>query len=286
MSKRDPTKTLTLRKKAVSESNRHYNIIKQIITETLVANDALHLNVVAATADTFQFTTDVGKQKEFMDWLKDQINTEILQFETSGEPPRPAEHWLNTYIGTSYEKGAQDARRQFSGIVPGQLGQLPQTSVFALPAHRDTAEFLFERVYSELKGITDVMEQQISRILSDGLLQGLGPNEIARQLNNRVDAIGKARSKLLARTEVVHANNVANVKETQIAFEILGEEPKMIWITAGDENVRPTHEAREGNIYTPQEALALLGDPNCRCTVVPHVDPKALTKKQSEFSRI
>jgi uncharacterized protein with gpF-like domain len=64
------------------------------------------------------------------------------------------------------------------------------------------------------------------------------------------------------------------------------------YVTAGDDAVRPEHEMRNGKIYT-LESSPFLGEPNCRCVLVPadylvkngnkvtKTDAEYLTKEQA-----
>jgi len=65
---------------------------------------------------------------------------------------------------------------------------------------------LYTRSYEELKGITSAMAQQVSRVVADGMANGLGPASIARNLSNTITGITRQRAMTMARTEVIHAH--------------------------------------------------------------------------------
>lgn len=80
----------------------------------------------------------------------------------------------------------------------------------------------------------------------------------------------KNHAKFLARNQVQNYNSVT----TKIRAQNLGI-TKAIWLTAGDERVRPSHEARDGKefdlaegLYSSTDGQSLLPgtDYNCRCT--------------------
>ena len=71
------------------------------------------------------------------------------------------------------------------------------------------------------------------------------------------------RIALMINTEVVKAYNLA-------VMETLNEEDIVIWRTVGGPRVRDTHRRRNGKRYRVASARALLGEPNCRCSVVPY----------------
>ena len=88
----------------------------------------------------------------------------------------------------------------------------------------------------------------IKVILRRGFSEGEPLSAIADTLREKFDSYDKYRAPLIARTEVVAANNMADV----LAIRQAGIEDKLLktWITAGDEAVRPTHaEAGERYAY-------------------------------------
>lgn len=95
---------------------------------------------------------------------------------------------------------------------------------------------LYTRTFNELKGITEAMDQQISRVLSEGMAQGLGPAKIARNITDRVDKIGITRARTMARTEVIRAHHVATINTYREA-QVEGVRVKAEWSTAGDMRV-------------------------------------------------
>ena len=95
--------------------------------------------------------------------------------------------------------------------------------------------------------------------------------ELAKRINDRVDHIGMTRAKLLARTEVVYASNAAALNEFQAAERTIGKKILAQWWTALDERVRDTHRIRQARIYNFKTAETLLGEPNCRCSLLPYV---------------
>lgn len=80
----------------------------------------------------------------------------------------------------------------------------------------------------------------------------------------------KNHARFLARNQVQNYNSIT----TKVRAQNLGI-TKAVWITAGDERVRPSHEARDGKefdlaegLYSSVDGKYLLPavDYNCRCT--------------------
>ena len=127
-------------------------------------------------------------------------------------------------------------------------------------------------MFTELEGITASMDAQIADVLATGIVEGVGPEEMARRINNRVDKIGLTRSRMIARTEVVQTFNQAAAFEYQRASAVIGEEILIQWLTAEDERVRSSHRERNMVVYTQEEYSDLIGEPNCRCAGLPFIE--------------
>ena len=176
-------------------------------------------------------------------------------------------HWLNVYIGTAYQRGAKKSQNAIRRLRPN--GFISDTDIFNNPVHVQRAQLIYTRVFSALRGVTQTMSSQMSAVLSSGILQGDSVAQISRNLNNRVDKIGIVRSRLISRTEIVNAHNVASINETEYAEGILGEQINMEWLATLDDRLRHSHSLRNGVIYSKEQSSLLIGEPNCRCAVIP-----------------
>jgi len=170
------------------------------------------------------------------------------------------------------ERAFEDLKRYKPGRVNDfYMGSKAQfmSSAFHRPVSVERVKVLASRTYTEMKGITEAMSQQMSRVLVDGLIAGQSPREVAKALNERVDAIGKARAFTLARTEIIraHANGALDgleelgVTEVGVAVE---------WSTAKDGRVCPMCAAMQGVVFTIEEARGLIpAHAGCRCSPIP-----------------
>ena len=281
----DPTKTLTLRRRFEADLVRRLKKVRRDIQTSIITNDAFALGprtpiqgLIAnepISPRAFEFQTDSQKVDSFMAWLKTEVDREVLEVTRGTAQSRVGNRrWTDTYIRAGYDKGIRNA----SGEMRKQGATVSDRFVdaaFNRPIHADRAGLIFTRMFSELEGITNVMDQQISRVLAGGIIEGLGAKELARNINNRVDKIGITRSRVLARTEIV----AAHAEATLNLYEEAGAEGVTVqaeFATAGDDDVCPECEALEGKIYTIEESHGIIPvHPNCRCTFLPVlVDPK------------
>ena len=262
----DPTRTRTLRDKAVRNNRVKYGEIKRLITESIVDNKVFSTNAQPLTTDEFLFKRESRKVLLFDKWLQGVIDEIIIVIPSVGPTLAELEaHWYVNYIAQGYKRGAISGNNDISAILG--RNQVPEitASYLNLPTHLRAAELLFTRTFNQLKGITQQMSAQISRELTKGLLEGVSPRELAKRLNDRVDKIGISRSNLLSRTEIINSRNTASILEGERLGDLLGEKVFYEWITSRDDRVRNTHISRDRKIYTEGRVFSLIGEPNCRC---------------------
>lgn len=104
-------------------------------------------------------------------------------------------------------------------------------------------------------------QEEILRIIGEGQRGGKHPKQIAQQLQGYFDATGH-NAATAARTESQKIRTdarMATYQKTGVHY--------LEYVTAGDEEVRPAHAARDGKIYRIEDA-PWLGEPNCRCMLV------------------
>jgi len=306
----DPTKTLTLRNAWIRDINNRFNALKRVMRISITDNDCFGLKdrphtipelIAQGSYQTeldklsplkpsaFKFTRNDQKVKGFMTWLKEQEKLGILELTaTSGRTAKGIEAWSNIYIQSAYTKGLSQARADLiqAGVDVPNIAEIPGgiSGVFHQPFHADAVGLIYSRVYSELEGVTAAMDQAISRHLAHGLAAGQGPYTIARDLVKDVDNIGINRARTIARTEVTQTYNTAAINEYTSAERLLKEPIHVQWWTAGDDRVRAHHIERHAQIYTKEEAYELIGEPNCRCALLPWI--KSLSKPGKTPRRI
>lgn len=275
----DPSRTVILRKKFVADMTRRFKQLNKNIQELIVDDDALGLKPSTrinlnqqVENQAWRFQSDANKVKSYRKWLQEQFDALVLTTE-SGISEKP---WVASYIESSYKKGVTRGYTQFNAselaatpdFYNGGKAQFLQDA-FSAPEAQAKIELLYTRAFTELEGITKAMDQQMSRILANGLVQGHGPKKIARELQKNVTKLTKTRANVLARTEIVSAHAEGQLD----AYERLGVTEVGIlaeWITAGDERVCPECSPLEGTVWTIEEARGLLPrHPNCRCAWIP-----------------
>jgi SPP1 gp7 family putative phage head morphogenesis protein len=292
----DPTRTTTLRNVMVRESNRRFTELERIVKRAVDEEDCFGLKSVPHTLletpgeRAFAFPISEQKVKEFLDWLNEQVKKGLLVFDESleeiGESIQPL--WTNKFIRQAYERGVSRARSEMkrAGYAIPEMGlEFGGIGFMAGTVHAERIGLLYSRVYSELKGITTAMEQQIGRVLAQGLLDGDNPHVIARKLVAVINGAGvgelgltdtlgrfipaRRRAEIMARTEIIRAHHLGTIQEYR-NWGVAGVEIIVEWQTAGDERVCPECASLEGRRFTLDEIEGMIPvHPQCRCCAIP-----------------
>jgi hypothetical protein len=289
----DPTHTIGIRTRWLKETDKRFNELKRSITETIKKNDALRLEernegetgrqgrgaqgllgvfqAALQAAEAFVFTRDDQAINAMMAWLREEEKNNVLEITQRPDPITGdfGEPWTNTYVRSSYSKGLAQANAELAKAGAGIATQTVQAA-FSQPFHVDRLRLVYTRVFTELEGVTATMNAAIRRELTTGMLEGVGPTEMARRINDRVDKIGVTRSKLIARTETVLAHSQASLGEFQRASTVIGEEILVKWIISGT-RTRPKHVNRSNKIFSQAGYASRIGEPNCVCSGTPYI---------------
>jgi SPP1 gp7 family putative phage head morphogenesis protein len=287
----DPTRTTVLRNTMVRESNRRFDYIAKLIKKAVDDEDLFGLSIQTNQTpgqNAFAFKLNIQKVEEFNRWLQEQVMLGIIDIT---EIPRVGtsivDSWTNKYIVESYQRGVRRARQEMiraGYVIPlleatgGILGAM------AVPLHVDAVGLLYIRMFNELRGITDQMEQYISRLLAQGLIDGVNPKILAQRLIAAINGAGgdlsitdtlgrfipaKRRAEIMVRTELIRAHHYATINEYK-NWGVLGVNVMAEFKTAGDDRVCNVCNSLEGQIFTLDEILPMIPvHPQCRCVALP-----------------
>lgn len=245
----DPTRSQTLRRRYAQRLRGQFANLNTVIRRGITERDVFRLQAETlqprppTDPPVFRFPTDDRKIEAFMAWLRRQERRGVLEVIHRGD---------NQFVRAAYAKGLShaDAALNAEGV---QIPERELAALFNAPMHREALQMLYTRNFAELEGITETMNQQISRELADGFSRGLGPRAMARNVTDRVDKIGKHRATLLARTETIRTHSEATLNR----FEQAGVGTVTVraeWATAGDRRVCPICQTLEGRTMSVEEA--------------------------------
>lgn len=238
----------------------------------------------------WKFRTTPQKIEAFQQWLNQQVASGAIKIRPGDTP----EQYWRRYIQMGYAKGAgrsfddvmKKGVRDPMGVSDFYRGSKEEflRSSFAHEVAQEKVELLAGRVYTDLKGVTEQMAAGLTRELTDGLVQGLSPREVARRLSDTVEGIGRKRALTIARTETIRAHAEGQLD----ALEALGVDEigvSVEWSTTGDRRVCPLCRPLEGIVMSIKEARGLLPrHPNCRCAYIPaNVGESKADQKRGKF---
>jgi SPP1 gp7 family putative phage head morphogenesis protein len=253
----EPTQTRTIRTTYAQRLRGRWQAIMAALREGIIEHDAFSLQTEALVDAPRDFTFDrEADQVQALDrWLQRQTDREILQ--TFGQD--------NEFVTSAYDRGIKDARTELHalGLAEGGASSEVGATALQLPVHREQLQALYQRNFGALQGMTDAAANDMRRVLTEGLASGDGPRDIARDLSDRVDAVGKTRANVIARTEVMHSHNRARATEWQRA----GVE--QVTILLAPDACQQCQSLKAGAPYPADQAAGLLPQhPNCRCALV------------------
>jgi len=278
----DPTRTKTLRKAFEREVLRRINYVKRMITEEVAILDGFGLKrTTNATSDIttnarFQFSSTVAQVDAFEKYIRDQLGVLASQAED--------QYWQE-YIRQGYEKGAgrafsdvNQAKRANAFGSDTAMAHYEGTreeflrSSFAAQETVEKVKLLASRTFTDLKNVEEATATSLRRVLTDGLVKGDNPWTIARELNKTVDSIGKNRSLIIARTEIIraHAEGQLDALERMGVAEV---GVQVEWSSAGDDRVCEQCQPLEGQIFKITDSHGVIPlHPQCRCAWIPYTE--------------
>ena len=319
--KSDPTRTKMLRKRFEQDIGMRFIALKRAIIALIVEEDAFGLNLnrpfnqeqsdgevasvfsgglLCGSSDSslrnlvdktqtmnqrFAFQSTTEQVASFEEWIKEQLDDGLIN---------PKDPYWETYVRQGYEKGAgrafndtYRARRALSGsaeqqaFFDGTREQFLQTA-FGQTESIEKVKLLASRTLTDLKGVSGSVATRMNRILTDGLIQGMGPRAIAKlMIDDGSLGIDKRRAQTIARTEIIRAHAEGQLD----ALEQMGVEEVGVmveWSTAGDDRVCPLCQSLEGVVLKIKEARGILPrHPSCRCSFIPAGvgEPKGTTRR-------
>ena len=247
---KDPTQSLDIEDQYAKDLARLFDDLQKRLEEYISTGD-VHLNATPAKKlpfDIAKFTKDYQKI----------VDETVL---------KPGEEITGKMATDALKHGAS-----YSKLTMGMEAVLKKGDW-----DPNVLKILKARNLSELKGISDAVGQKITRIMTDGMLQGENPRVIARRLREATD-LGKVRSEVLARTETMKAVNTGTVDRSEKQgyahverVETIDEKTCTDWEFDVDGKIYMGCAAINGEIFTMDQARQIIAQqhPNCRGGFIP-----------------
>ena len=258
--RRDPTQTLTIRKRLEAEMNKRFRRLRGDIRRMVMRLPSLDITEIERIMRFIERRTE-----DLLLSDREPLKTNRLKTNLNMEG---GVSWMTSILEQSWTRGLTQAVTELdrAGHMPEFFDAANIARNRAITQRRDT---VLAQSLSELKGVTEEMQTLIRRELAAGIEAGKHPRDIARAINKRVQFRSQYRARLIARTETIRAHHKARMASFREAG-VLGVTVKAEWLTAGDGLVCPECEAMEGRVFTLDEAENMIPlHPQCRCVARP-----------------
>ena len=260
----DPTHTITIRRKWAENFSARLQRVSRTIRKYVLDN----MHTVMNNAQFVREASSVAEQA---------IDNE-LEITSGGK-------WQNKYVERAYLKGVNRAVSELKkiGIHVEQTDDGLRVSAIDNSAvnrvvHAEAIDSIELQAFQELKGIGPVIETQLVRTLGEGIAEGLGAEDVARNIDNNIKSINRTRARVIARTETVRAHHKGTINTYREAG-VEGVKLKAEFATAGDSLVCEMCASLEGKVYALNAVENTIPvHPNCRCVALPVLTDKFVPK--------
>lgn len=245
-------------------------------------------NVGVLQINTYVYELDARAAYTFIDSL---LDTYLLDNENQYSLNR---WWLLSNLDSAYEDAVTDVVTDSVSISPpevvgadlyARLQQLtPESQMFSQPVLRRLS-LMHSRVFNEMKGLTESSKSDLGRVLTQGMIDGNGVQEIAKQVRERVN-VSMSRAMRIVRTEILNSYRTA----TRTEIDDLNEnvyadsdwEQQMLWFSALASTTRPWHSSRHGLVYTSKEVKDFYAERGNSISCLCSQSPILVNKKTGE----
>lgn len=293
MSRQDPTRTLTLRRRYANAMSSRMGLVKERIVEAVVDHDAFRLapSVEQVSLQVFE-GSDAERVAAFIAWL-DAVQADIVLEDGSGEDLAllgivTALAWQREFVAAAYAAGLVQADVKLRKIGVSTEIRVPGPTPLATPiVISDPRTSLVSPTHSRVIDLElQLNRQELTRILLEGsrragraVIEGLRAGLPARALSDVIivayeESIRRARA--LAAERIVGAHAEATLSRfSEFGIEYVSGLAE--FVTADDEDVCPRCRALEGKLFPVAEAHGIIPvHPWCRCAWLPAVKEGAI----------
>jgi len=207
----DATNTEPIRKRFLRAVRQHFRKVRGLIREIVgYDEDRLHLKQDATLTDADdieRFTTDEGKTRAFIKWLREQLDGGILET-IERKRVKNGEHASATYVRASYKQGWENATQRLRNA--GVSAEAVE-DIFNLGVPRRQLKKLYTRTYENLQSVNEDTADAVRDVLTEGLAEGINPRDMATRLTDEVETIQKTRAEVIARSETINSYSESTV---------------------------------------------------------------------------
>lgn len=250
------------------------------------------INKGVLQANKYIYELDAIRTFEFIDSL---LNEYLLDSETLRTIEYSNRWWLISNLDEAYTDAIEAYIDDSVSISPvnvvgesiaAKLNQLTPESVMLSPPVIRRLSLMHGRVFNEMRGLTESSAADLGRVLTQGMIDGNGVQDIARAVKKRV-SVSMSRAMRIARTEILNSYRTATRTEVDdLNEEVYADsdwQQQLLWFSALAATTRPNHASRHGLVYTTEKVQEFYSkDGNaifCMCSQ----SPVLVNKKTGEL---
>lgn len=291
--KRDPVgamrQVIRSYKELDSRLNRIYSALARRIGE--IPRERVALNEINRQSFEYRYLIDPVESQNIALFIQELIYSEILGSENGAF----SDLWfMNPFVEEQYEKATEEALQSTKNLasaeavgsaLSNQIRSIQAEYVLMSAGYQTRIALVKNRLFEEMKGLSDQMKQDLGGVLGRGIAAGHGINRIKSDIRKKLwgddpkpkEPKGfKYRAERIARTEINNAYRTAYWAETDelnnTVWKDSGFVTRLLWYSALAPTTRRTHAKRHGEIFTTtqvREFYSVDGNPiNCMCVQV------------------
>ena len=251
--------------------------VKAIADKTDVTALAETARKMSQDKDFSQYANDVlakynlKMQVSRLELLKDEINLELIKNGVN----------VDKYVADKLTDEAKAELKRQAGI----LGESLDVTDTKLVTNIINGSFGSSTFSERLWGNTQYLANSLDTLLTQSIINGRHPNDVARELRRQFD-ISQKQAERLMRTESARVHAECAVKSMEkngvTQYEWVSEPSACKICSPLDGKIFEVKGAEFGNVNHPLFPL----HPNCRCAVIAVIDKEAIKKRGDEISRL
>ena len=251
--------------------------VKAIADKTDVAALAETAKKMSQDKDFSQYANDVlarynlKMQVSRLELLKDEINLELIENGVN----------VDKYVTNKLTDETKAELKRQAGI----LGNSLDVTDTKLVTNIINGSFGSSTFSERLWGNTQYLANSLDTLLTQSIINGRHPNDVARELRRQFD-ISQKQAERLMRTESARVHAECAVKSMDkngvTKYEWVSEPSACKICSPLDGKTFEVKGAEFGNVNHPLFPL----HPNCRCAVIAVIDKEADEKRSDEISRL
>ena len=251
--------------------------VKAIADKTDVAALAETARKMSKNKDLSQYADDLlakynlKMQVSRLELLKDEINLELIENGVN----------VDKYVADKLTDEAKAELKRQAGV----LGESLDVTDTKLVTNIINGSFGSSTFSERLWGNTQYLANSLDTLLTQSIINGRHPNDVARELRRQFD-ISQKQAERLMRTESARVHAECAVKSMEkngvTKYEWVSEPSACKICGPLDSKIFEVKGAEFGNVNHPLFPL----HPNCRCAVIAVIDKAESEKRGDEISRL